>query len=93
MDKSLEELLNEAADIQLKLEELEETYNSLKAQLKASMKDKHLSKLLSGRAKAVYSEFFQETFDKQTFKQNCPKSYARYSDKALRERLTIIACN
>lgn len=91
--QSLEILLNETIEIQVQIEQLTETYNLLKSKLKASMKDQNLSKLLSNKAKAVYSEFLSETFDKQAFKHNCPKIYARYSGKQLRERIIITACN
>ena len=85
----IKEVIDFAAHLQAMKKELVEYEEQLKEVTKALMKKYELNELVALLAKAKYSEYSSETFDKTLFKQEHPKMYKQYLGTQTKERFSI----
>ena len=78
-----------AAKLQSMKKELTQYEEQLKDATKALMKKYDLNTLVSLLAKAQYTEYTSETFDKKLFQQEHPKMYKQYIGTQTKERFSI----
>ena len=85
----VKEVIDFAAKLQSMKKELTQYEEQLKDATKALMKKYDLSTLVSLLAKAQYTEYTSETFDKKLFQQEHPKMYKQYIGTQIKERFSI----
>lgn len=85
----VKEVIDFAAKLQAMKKELTAYEDQLKDATKALMKKYDLNTLVSLLAKAQYTEYTSETFDKKLFQQEHPKIYKQYIGTQTKERFSI----
>lgn len=85
----VKEVIDFAAKLQAMKKELTVYEDQLKDVTKALMKKYGLNALVSLLAKAQYTEYTSETFDKKLLQQEHPKIYKQYIGTQTKERFSI----